>query len=433
MTLDPPVSPMSDPAWLRQTPWYTLLGRIACSPDGVAPGEVATEALPAVVDEAARLGIVVPPDDANSLLCFAALIDVHAGRATAELLSADGQCLDYVELPTRREPFVILLLAPSQPGVFFHLRHDTQGADATLRDHAVRRLPCSGLHLDQLAAVPQLARHDTWPANAWGRPAPDDVAGRLRELAFSRLAAPLPLPWLDGIRVLIEPDDEQSRCLATFGFYEAESMFALSRILRPGDVFVDVGANAGIYTLFAAAAVGPTGRVIACEPSPREQARLRANLALNDFPQVDVITMALGEAPGTATLRLAERYLAGHNSMFLTPPGPVEEASIAVTTLDRILASSPRCDCVKIDVEGAELLALRGATETLARCRPKLLIEFNPDTLAAAGTSAAEIAGWLGARGYRLFEIDPKTGETAPARLVPPGPSRNLLALPLGG
>jgi FkbM family methyltransferase len=210
-------------------------------------------------------------------------------------------------------------------------------------------------------------------------------------------------------------------------------MFALGRMLRPGDVFVDVGANAGLYTLFAAAAVGPSGRVIACEPSGREQARLRANLALNDFPQVELLKAALGDAPGTASLRLAERYLAGHNSMFLTPPGAVREEVVTVTTLDRVLATAARCDCVKIDVEGAELRVLRGGADTLARFRPKLLIEFNPETLAAADTSAAEVAGWLGARGYRLFEIDPATGETFPVRLVPPGPSRNLLALPLGG
>jgi hypothetical protein len=78
----------------------------------------------------------------------------------------------------------------------------------------------------------------------------------------------------------------------------------------------------------------------------------------------------------------------------------------------------------------AELLVLRGGAEAIERFRPKLLIEFNAKTLAAAQTSAAEIAGWLGARRYHLYEIAPENGELSPVRLVPVGPSRNLLALP---
>jgi FkbM family methyltransferase len=422
------MSPMSELSWLQDASLCPLLAAVGAFPDGIA-----TEEVQSARDEPVRLRLLLNAADADNLLGFLARIEVEGGRAMAELFSSDGTSLDYAELPSRAEPYTILLLAPAQQEVFFHLRHDTPDAAATLLHHAARRVPLSGLALDRLAAAPQLARHDTWPANPWGQPLPEDVAGRLRDRAFARLAAPLPLPWLNGSRLLIEPGDEQSRCVATYGFYEPESMFALGRMLRPGDVFVDVGANAGLYTLFAAAAVGPSGRVIACEPSGREQARLRANLALNDFPQVELVKAALGDAPGTASLRLAERYLAGHNSMFLTPPGAVREEVVTVTTLDRVLATAARCDCVKIDVEGAELRVLRGGADTLARFRPKLLIEFNPETLAAADTSAAEVAGWLGARGYRLFEIDPATGETAPVRLVPPGPSRNLLALALGG
>jgi FkbM family methyltransferase len=413
------------PSWLVSTDTARTLADAAATIEGIA-----LEALPPYGDEIVRLQIDIATPHAADLLAFAILVQVQAGSAVVELWSPEGKNLDYALLTARPEPYVLTLVAPTQEQVFFHLRPEETAGDAALLGHAAFRVQASSLDLAALWRAPELARHDTWPASAWARPGPENLGGRLRDQGFCRLAAPVAVNWLGGVRLLLEPDDQQSRCVATYGFYEPESMFALGRILRPGDVFVDVGANAGVYTLFAAQAVGPTGRVIACEPSRRELARLRANLAANDLPQVEIINAGVSEAPGAASLLLAEPYLARHNSMFLAPPGRSGIEVVKVTTLDRILTSAKRCDCIKIDVEGAELLVLRGGAEAIERFRPKLLIEFNAKTLAAAQTSAAEIAGWLGARRYHLYEIAPENGELSPVRLVPVGPSRNLLALP---
>ena len=155
-------------------------------------------------------------------------------------------------------------------------------------------------------------------------------------------------------------------------------------------VFVDVGANDGYYTLFAARRVGPSGRVVAAEPSSRERAHLQRNLGRNGLDNVSVVPAAIGAAAGLADLHLAHGVHAGHNTLGSFAHDDVVRASlerVPIEPLDAVIArlGLARVDFVKIDVEGAEASVIAGAATVLSSMRPLMLLEVNDKALAGAG------------------------------------------------
>jgi len=172
-------------------------------------------------------------------------------------------------------------------------------------------------------------------------------------------------------------------------------MRAWRRILRPGDLFVDVGSNVGGYALWAADAGAV---VIAIEPSPGTAARLRENVALNEFP-ITVRQCALADRPGT--LRLTRgRGTTNH----LTRASDAER--VTAETLDGVLSGRYAAG-VKIDVEGAERLVLAGGSDALARHRIGVLqLEWNAASRHLLAEDRAPVAELLRRNGYRLARPD---------------------------
>jgi FkbM family methyltransferase len=178
----------------------------------------------------------------------------------------------------------------------------------------------------------------------------------------------------------------------------------LDQLLSPGEVFIDVGANIGLYALKAARLVGPRGRVLALEPGQAAGDQLEANLALNDFGWVDLVRKAASDVDGRAVLHhvelgndpqafsLIENLSAGER-------GETVE-TVRLDTLVGAMALS-RIDLVKIDVEGAEPMVIAGARECLARFKPAVIFECNAYLNAGGDTGAAARAwGLLAELGY---------------------------------
>lgn len=170
---------------------------------------------------------------------------------------------------------------------------------------------------------------------------------------------------------------------------------ALVRRVRPGDVVWDIGANLGLYSIALARAVGPEGQVVAFEPEPRAMARLRCNVALNRVAEVRPIAAALGDRAGELPLLVAPTGVDGTHTL-------IAAASSEAATRAQVLVSVARGDdlvrtgeldpphVVKLDVEGAEALAIDGLRETLASPGLRaILIEVHFAVLAAAGDEAA--------------------------------------------
>ena len=150
---------------------------------------------------------------------------------------------------------------------------------------------------------------------------------------------------------------------------------ALVQGLPPGGCFVDAGANIGFNSVLASAAVGPQGRVVAFEMIPGTAAVLRRHLEVNGCGNATVVERALSDAPGqTVTAHIPHDRFGLASIAESDRPG--ESVTVETTTLDAALADVERVDLLKVDLEGAEEGALRGATETLAKTAA-VVIEAN--------------------------------------------------------
>ena len=120
--------------------------------------------------------------------------------------------------------------------------------------------------------------------------------------------------WYDGIRVWVNPNEEISSCVFVQGYYEPNQMSFLCDQLKPGSVFVDIGAHFGLYTLLASKKVGPKGKVVALEPSDREFKRLQENLKINGAENVLALNIAASDAESTAEWKVANEPKTNHNN-----------------------------------------------------------------------------------------------------------------------
>jgi len=152
------------------------------------------------------------------------------------------------------------------------------------------------------------------------------------------------------------------------GFYEYEKRKLICRQVAPDSVFWDVGANVGFYSLLASELVG-SGKVFAFEPVPRNLSYLRRHLTLNRVTNVEVFAVAVSDRNGTASFEVEKTGAMGH----LSGEGSI---TVPVATLDSLAEAGKVLppDYVKMDIEGAELLALRGACQTFQRFHPFLFL-----------------------------------------------------------
>ena len=167
------------------------------------------------------------------------------------------------------------------------------------------------------------------------------------------------------------------------GLYERFETGLVKKMLQPGHVFVDVGAHIGYYSALAASIVGPSGLVLAFEPSPANVGLLRQNV--EEYGEtVKVLEMAVADKSGMASLYLSPDN-AGDNRLFKTHNW--EHLEVEVTTLDdRPELDGRAIDFLKVDVQGYELKVLAGASEILARSHGLVgIIEFWPAGLKLNG------------------------------------------------
>jgi FkbM family methyltransferase len=249
-----------------------------------------------------------------------------------------------------------------------------------------------------------------WPCinRSLKRSAPSFHAFLKRRSAAWRLAsAPLFPAWrrIRGEFFRIHP------CLLTADTHDSEphiSRWILGHLL-PGDVFFDVGAHYGWHSLKAARRVGRQGRVVAFEPSPALSAILRYHQCRNRLPQMIVVGSAVSDRDAVRdTFYLLNGGLSSRNSLMIGRPGlpfldRAEKTAVEVSTLtlDGFCAASGIApDLIKIDVEGAEGMVLRGATAILTKHRPVLVISTHPYWFPAS-ESAERLFGLLDGYGYR--------------------------------
>lgn len=166
---------------------------------------------------------------------------------------------------------------------------------------------------------------------------------------------------------------------------EREVLEFIRKTLHPGEVFIDAGANIGVYSLVAAGLVGSGGRVTAVEMMPDTAARLKDHLDLNAVRQVDVVERALAEKPGLVLDAQVCDGRFGQASIIAARPmvSGARSVPVATVTLAQLLENLPRVALMKMDVEGAELPALRGAGQLIRRIDAIVFEDCGPTSAAA--------------------------------------------------
>jgi FkbM family methyltransferase len=214
-----------------------------------------------------------------------------------------------------------------------------------------------------------------------------------------------------GLRMVLPQNHDYLR-----GTSEIPVQRALNAHLRPGDVFFDVGANVGFFSLIAARLVRPTGAVCCFEPVTENAAAVRQNAVLNDLANVRVFETALGNAPGVAEFLLTEWDGGGTlaNSA-VRPTDPVSRRRVSVAVLDDLMdsLSLPQPSFVKIDVEGVEMQVLEGMARTIDESMPALLYEVDDGNRETFERRWQELDDFAVSRGYQVSRLKssyPNTG-----------------------
>ncbi len=202
----------------------------------------------------------------------------------------------------------------------------------------------------------------------------------------------------------VKTEDVVGRHIYKYGEHEAEmSAFLRSTIkVQDGDLLVDIGANIGWYSmLYDRLCAGTDARVLSFEPDPANYAMLQHNIALNSADHVQAFQLGLSDNDeGAALHRFSDSNLGRHS---LLPINDHDSVAVKTARLDDILAGdefegrTPRL--IKIDIEGFELVALRGAPETLLRC-PLVILEYSPAYMKRGGIEPAALLHYMRGLGF---------------------------------
>ncbi len=272
----------------------------------------------------------------------------------------------------------------------------------------------------------------------WTHPETARGGGRGRARALGRVAGwqawqratgrPLTITMAGGMKLRCHPHQSAASAVLYTGLPEWADMRFLLDLLRPGDTFVDVGANVGVYSLLAGSV--PDTEIWAYEPSSEAAAHLVENIELNWLStRTRVRRVAVGDRAGrgllTVGLDCTNHLLEGEPEP--DPDGDGAEAeAVEVVRLDDDLRPRRPVALVKIDVEGREAQVLEGTRTLLREAHPALIVEAN---------DPAAIAAVLEPLGYAAFAYDPPTRRVTPSSWVPAdgarpgGTGRNVLAL----
>jgi FkbM family methyltransferase len=196
-------------------------------------------------------------------------------------------------------------------------------------------------------------------------------------------------------------------------FLEKE-LFLLRRLVRPGDVCVDVGAAGGAHLLVMAKQAGPRGTVLGFEPRPRSLRMLRTLVRASRLTdRVRLRQQALADRVGTMALRIpvvpTRAHFHGSTEDRATVAAfarlPHREIEVPTASLDEVLAAEglSRLDVLKLDVEGAELLVLSGATRVLTELRPIVVLEADDLHQARFDATADDVLSTVREHGYRIY------------------------------
>ncbi len=198
---------------------------------------------------------------------------------------------------------------------------------------------------------------------------PSQMSGRIFDLRKKRLMK------LNGFQLFVMPNDYIGRSIIDLKIYEPHVSTVIRRVLKEGDVFLDLGANIGYFTMLASSLVKASGKVIVFEPNPQNQQLIYSSLIESCVENVTVYPYAVSDV--AAILRFTT---IGSNGGIITEKSKKSPQHLLVPSvvLDEILGNELKIDLIKIDVEAHEPEAVRGMEGLIKKLRPKIITEFHP-------------------------------------------------------
>jgi len=244
---------------------------------------------------------------------------------------------------------------------------------------------------------------------------------------------------LDGdLAINLRPNEHMQIQVFRFGSCNSDILLIPKKLLKPGMAVIDAGANIGEITLVAAKAVGASGHVYAFEPISEISDALLENVRLNNFNQISIHKYGLSdETEDKAIYRATSDFKDGSKNDGLATLYQLEKRAtkvceIHLLTLDNFCEhiSIDRFHLIKMDIEGAELPALKGGLKILKRFKPYIIVEVQQETSCQAGYNASDALSFLKRLGYR-FEVIGRKGSLKTVDEDSLGRFQNILCSPL--
>ncbi len=252
------------------------------------------------------------------------------------------------------------------------------------------------------------------PIKNWTRLS-GDSATTLKEWkrwwTYLRMKKPVIMNWINGLKIRIYPKNEVFRALYVAGIYDPNVAVVINSLLPLKGVFIDVGANMGYLSMIASKTVGELGKVYALEPSKRDFLRLVDNINLNDLKNVYSYQLAVLDAD-----KKLEMNIAGEERSALNTFGKefgyrgIEKLGtemVQAVTIDGFVdtESIEKVDLIKLDIEGSELLALKGARDTIEKFRPAIILGLNKEAFIANGYNVEDLKKLLQELRYKAYVL----------------------------
>jgi FkbM family methyltransferase len=214
---------------------------------------------------------------------------------------------------------------------------------------------------------------------------------------------------VQGSKMYVKPDDSFiSSSIINLGVWETEETALFYSLIKPGMTILDVGANMGYYTLLAAKLVGTLGHVYAFEPDPGNYQLIVRSARVNGYRNVTVFNKAVADEIGLVKLYL-ESTNWGHSLSAQNvnqPSGFVEVEQVTLDGLYRAGQLGKKIDFIKIDVQGAEELVVKGARSVIQKNKPTIVMELEPKRLRNMGSDALPLLRGFETWGYTIRAIE---------------------------
>ncbi|MDH5716436.1 MAG: FkbM family methyltransferase [Spirochaetia bacterium] len=213
----------------------------------------------------------------------------------------------------------------------------------------------------------------------------------------------------NGFQIQVYPRDILGKALYVLGYFEPDITNFCNTFLKPGMVFFDIGSNIGYYSLLASKKVGEKGKVYSFEPNNQIIVELKKNISLNSIKNIKVNQLALSEKKGKAKLSQYEKGEEVYSSLSNTAyPGKkiTGYEKVNIDTVDNFIKKNNinKVDLIKIDVEGAELLVLKGSKKLLSDKKASAIIFEMQDFLTQRFNYTCEdLIQFLENFGYKIY------------------------------